>query len=133
MEALHLCLRGRRPDPATRSPVESPSYYGLLQLIERPGDEGVRDPANARGTGLDLELLEDYAWSGSESGLAWQVTNFSNPIGSRMPDASKQALLSRSPGAPREVPLIEDDISTAISASAKRARAPPRPSTGRAW
>ncbi len=105
MEALHLCLRAVAR-PGDTIAVESPSYYGLLQLIESLGMKAFEIPANA-GTGLDLELLET-ALVRQRIRACLAVTNFSNPIGSRMPDASKQALVAML--ARREIPLIEDDI-----------------------
>jgi DNA-binding transcriptional MocR family regulator len=105
MEAVHLCLRAVA-GPGDTIAVESPAYYGLLQLIESLGMKTIEIPANP-GTGLDLDMLE-VALSQHRIRACLVVTNFSNPIGALMPDAAKRALVRTL--ARREVPLIEDDI-----------------------
>jgi DNA-binding transcriptional MocR family regulator len=105
MEALNLCLRAvaRRGDTVA---IESPAYYGLLQLIEGLGIRAIEIPARPR-SGMDLEALEDVlARHRIKACLA--IPNFNNPLGCAMPDEAKErlvAMLARS-----EVPLIEDDI-----------------------
>jgi DNA-binding transcriptional MocR family regulator len=105
MEALHLCLRAvaRAGDTVV---VESPAYYGLLQLIEGLGMRALEVPAHPRD-GMDLAALED-ALRQHRVKACLAVPNFSNPLGSAMPDENKRelvAMLGR-----RGVPLIEDDI-----------------------
>lgn len=105
MEALHLCLRvvARRGDTIA---VESPSYYGLLQLIESHGIRAIEIPAHPR-TGMDLDVLED-ALARHRIKAVLAIPNFSNPLGSLMPDEAKERLVGML--ARREIPLIEDDI-----------------------
>jgi DNA-binding transcriptional MocR family regulator len=105
MEALHLCLRAVARAGDTIA-VESPGYYGLLQLIEGLGMKALEIPALA-GSGLDLEILEQ-ALRRHRIKACLVVTNFSNPVGALMPDGSKRALVQML--ARREIPLIEDDI-----------------------
>ena len=105
MEALHLCLRAVAGAGDTIV-VESPGYYGLLQLIEGLGMRALEIPANP-GTGLDLDLLEQ-ALRRHRVKACLVVTNFSNPTGGLMPDDAKRALVQML--AKREIPLIEDDI-----------------------
>ena len=105
MEALHVCLRAVAKSGDTIV-VESPAYYGLLQLIESLEMRALEIPANP-GTGMDLEALED-ALRKHRVRACLAVPNFSNPLGSLMPDASKKALVQML--ARREIPLIEDDI-----------------------
>jgi DNA-binding transcriptional MocR family regulator len=105
MEALHLCLRAVAKDGDTIV-VESPAYYGVLQLIESLGMRALEIPSNA-GTGIDLELLDD-ALRRHRVKACLVVTNFSNPLGSLMPDEAKRELVRML--ARRDVPLIEDDI-----------------------
>jgi DNA-binding transcriptional MocR family regulator len=105
MEALHLCLRAVASAGDTIA-VESPSYYGLLQLIEALGMRALEIPANP-GTGLDLDAL-DQSLKRHRVKACLAVTNFSNPVGALMPDESKRALVEML--ARREIPLIEDDI-----------------------
>ena len=105
MEALTLCLRAvaRAGDTVA---VESPAYYGLLQLIESLGIKALEIPAHARH-GMDLDALDD-ALARHRIKAVLATPNFSNPLGSAMPDEAKERLvvtLGR-----REIPLIEDDI-----------------------
>lgn len=104
-EALALSLQtvARRGDIIA---VESPTYFSVLRLIERMGMLAVEidtDPA----TGLCLEALEN-AIDTMDVQAVLTVPNFSNPIGSLMPEDKKRdlvALLER-----HGIPLIEDDI-----------------------
>jgi DNA-binding transcriptional MocR family regulator len=105
MEALHLCLRAVAVAGDTIA-VESPSYYGILQLVESLGMRALEIPSHAR-TGIDLGELA-LALRRHKVKACVVVTNFSNPLGALMPDDAKRELyriLTQ-----REVPLIEDDI-----------------------
>lgn len=105
MEALHLCLRAVA-NAGDTVVVESPAYYGLLQLIESLEMRALEVPAHPRD-GLDLSALDDALRTQRVSACLC-VPNFSNPLGSAMPDAAKKELvrmLSR-----HGTPLIEDDI-----------------------
>jgi DNA-binding transcriptional MocR family regulator len=86
--------------------VESPAYYGALQLIESLGMRALEVPANP-GTGIDLGLLE-AALRQPRVKACLLVTSFSNPLGALMPDEAKRELVRML--ARREIPLIEDDI-----------------------
>jgi DNA-binding transcriptional regulator YhcF (GntR family) len=105
MEALHLCLRAvaRAGDTIV---VESPAYYGVLQLIESLEMRALEIPSNA-GTGIDLGLL-DTALRQQRVKACLVVTSFSNPSGALMPDDAKRELVKML--ARRDIPLIEDDI-----------------------
>ena len=105
MEALHLCLRAvaRAGDTIV---VESPAYYGVLQLIESLEMRALEIPSNA-GTGIDLGML-DAALRRQRVKACLVVTNFSNPSGALMPDDAKRELVKML--ARRDIPLIEDDI-----------------------
>ena len=105
MEALHLCLRAvaRAGDTIV---VESPAYYGVLQLIESLEMRALEVPSNA-GTGIDLGLL-DTALRHQRVKACLVVTSFSNPSGALMPDDAKRELVKML--ARRDIPLIEDDI-----------------------
>src|SRR5262249_1327135 len=56
MEGVHLCLRAVAQAGDTVA-VESPAFYGLLQLIESLGIKVIEIPAHPR-TGIDLEVLD---------------------------------------------------------------------------
>jgi DNA-binding transcriptional MocR family regulator len=105
MEALHLCLRAVA-NAGDTIVVESPSYYGILQLVESLGMRALEIPSNP-GTGIDLALL-DLALRQHKAKACVVVTNFSNPLGALMPEEAKRELYRVL--AHRDVPLIEDDV-----------------------
>ncbi len=117
MEALHLCLRAvaRHGDTIL---VESPAYYGVLQLIESLGMRVLEVPSNA-GTGVDLARLQD-ALRQHPVRACLLVPTFSNPLGALMPDDAKRELVRML--ARHEVPLIEDDIYGDLGFDAARPR-----------
>jgi DNA-binding transcriptional MocR family regulator len=105
MEALNLCLRA----VATAGDIiaiESPAFYGTLQIIESLGMKALEIPTDPRD-GIVLEALAS-AIRRQEVKACLFVTNFGNPLGSCMPEANKRALVELL--ARREIPLIEDDI-----------------------
>jgi DNA-binding transcriptional MocR family regulator len=105
MEALHLCLRAVT-QPGDTIVVESPTYYGVLQLIESMGLRALEVPVNP-GTGIDLGALRD-AIHQHRIAACLVTANFSNPLGALMSDAAKRELVEML--AKREIPLVEDDI-----------------------
>lgn len=121
-EALHLCLRAvaKRGDTIA---VESPTYFGVLQLIEVLGMRVCEIPTYPKeGVCLD-ELAERL--DGCRVKACVFMTSFSNPLGSCMPDAKKERLVQLL--AAREIPLIEDDIFGSL------AYAPNRPRTAKSF
>lgn len=104
-EALNLCLRAvSRPGDTVA--VESPAYYGVLQNIESLGLRALEIPTHPR-TGMDLDALA-AALERQKIAAVMAVANFSNPVGSCMPDESKERLVQLL--ARHQLPLIEDDI-----------------------
>jgi len=105
MEAVQLSLLAvaRQGDAIA---IESPAYFGTLQLIEALGLKAVEIPSCPR-EGMDLDALE-RALKARRVAAVLAVTNFSNPLGCRMPDENKERLVAML--ASREVPLIEDDL-----------------------
>jgi DNA-binding transcriptional MocR family regulator len=104
-EALNLCLLAvaRRGDTVA---IESPAFFGILQMLEAHGLKALEIPGDPRD-GMRLDSLE-AGLRRHRVAAVLAVTNFSNPLGSCMPDANKEKLvgmLSR-----REIPLIEDDV-----------------------
>lgn len=105
LEALNLCLLAVAK-PGDSVIVESPTFYGALQALERIGLRAVEVPTHPR-EGVDLGALES-ALIKHQPKACWLMTNFQNPLGSLMPDEKKRdlvALLTR-----HDVPLIEDDV-----------------------
>lgn len=86
--------------------IESPTFYGLLQVIESLGLEAVEIPAIPQ-TGMSLEALE-LALSRWPVKACVVTPNFSNPLGCTMPDENKKRLAKMLKA--RGVVLIEDDI-----------------------
>jgi DNA-binding transcriptional MocR family regulator len=124
-EALNLALRAVA-EPGETVAIESPCYYGILQIIENMGFKAVEIPTDPE-EGLCLSSLAS-ALKRHDVKAVVSVSNFNNPLGSCMPEEKKKelvALLTR-----RKVPLIEDDI-YGTSTSARRGPSPRRPSTVR--
>lgn len=104
-EAVGLCLRALC-QPGDTVAIESPIYYGVLQAIEMQGLKALEIPTHPR-SGISLEALERaLAQNGVKACLV--IPNYSNPIGSLMPDENKQRLVEML--AARGIPLIEDDV-----------------------
>lgn len=108
MEAINLALRTVAA-PGAVIAVESPTYYGLLQLIEAQGMQALEIPTHARD-GLSVEALA-AALTGPQGAQirACVVTPaFCNPIGALMPEAARQALVALC--RQHRIALIEDDV-----------------------
>lgn len=104
-EALTLALQTvTRPGDIVA--LESPTFYGLLQVVDALGLKALEIPTHPR-TGLSLDALQ-LALEQWPVKACVAVTNFSNPLGHCMSDGQKQALVELT--ARYNVPLIEDDI-----------------------
>ena len=103
-EALALCLRAitKAGDIVA---IESPTFYGHLQLIEALGLRALEVPSCC-DKGVSLDALAD-ALKRHAIKACLLVTNVQNPQGSVMPDARKRELVKMLRR--RDVPLIEDD------------------------
>jgi DNA-binding transcriptional MocR family regulator len=105
LEALNLCLVAvARPGDVVA--IESPGFYGALQALERLGLKAVEIPVHPR-EGIDLAALEQ-ALKRHPIKACWFMTQFQNPMGASMSEASKAALVALL--ARHQVPLIEDDV-----------------------
>jgi len=105
MEALNLALRAVTK-PGDVVALESPTYFGILQLIESFGLKALEIPTDPR-TGVSLEALENALERGRVNACMFMPT-VSNPLGSTMPDASKRKLVQLL--ARHDIPLIEDAV-----------------------
>jgi DNA-binding transcriptional MocR family regulator len=117
MEALNLCLRAVAK-PGDAIAIESPAFYGTLQVIESLGMRALEIPTDPRN-GIVLDALAS-ALRRQKIKACLFVLNFSNPLGSCMPDTEKKALVELL--ARREIPLIEDDIYGDLYFAEKRPR-----------
>ncbi|MGQ0543836.1 MAG: aminotransferase-like domain-containing protein [Betaproteobacteria bacterium] len=105
MEALNLALRAvTRPGDLVA--LESPTYYGFLQILQMLGLRALEIPTHPR-TGISLEALE-VALGAHPVKAAIVMPNVSNPIGASMSEAAKKRLVQLLES--RGVPLIEDHI-----------------------
>lgn len=104
-DALHLCLAAVT-QPGDTIAIESPAYFGSLQLAESLGLKVLEVPTHPV-TGVDLEYL-DKAIPRFKIKACLFVTNFNNPLGACMPDSHKQELVRLLEK--YDIPLIEDDI-----------------------
>jgi DNA-binding transcriptional MocR family regulator len=105
MEALVMCLR-TVTKPGDTVAVERPAYFGIYQAIESLGLKVVEvtsDPC----TGPDLDCLQKVIKQFPIKACVF-VPNFSNPLGSCMPDENKMKLVEII--TKHNIPLIEDDI-----------------------
>jgi len=121
MEALQLCLRAATA-PGDTVVVESPTYFGLLQIIRELGLRALEVPSSCTG-GLDLEAFEE-ALNNHPVKAAFVQTNFHNPHGSQMSDEKKRRLAGLA--AQYRVAVIEDDIYSDLTW-----RGAPRPATAK--
>ncbi len=110
IEALNIALRAVA-QPGDTIAVESPTYYGLLQVLESLGLRALEIPTSPR-TGISIEAL-DLAFQTHDNIKAVVVMpTFHNPLGSVMPDEDKQRLVELCER--QHVALIEDDTYGAL-------------------
>ncbi len=105
MGALSFCLMALTERGDTIA-VESPVYFGILQLARSLGLNVVELPTHP-ADGLEIDALKPYLEKGKLKACI-VVSNFNNPLGSCMPSAHKKALVELVEK--YDVPLIEDDL-----------------------
>ncbi|NEX64620.1 aminotransferase-like domain-containing protein [Noviherbaspirillum galbum] len=111
IEALNLALRAVT-QPGDTVAVESPTFYGLLQILESLGLRALEIPTSAT-TGLSIEALELAVRAYGNIKAVVVVPHLQNPTGSIMPDAHKQRLVRLCEQ--QAIPLIEDDTYSALA------------------
>ncbi|WP_298609465.1 PLP-dependent aminotransferase family protein [uncultured Thiothrix sp.] len=104
-EALSISLKAITK-PGDVVAIESPSFYGLMQMLNALGLKALEIPTHpTEGISLDaLELALDQ-WPVR---AILVVPSFSNPLGGSMSDENKQRLLKLAQT--YDLPIIEDDI-----------------------
>ncbi len=105
MEALSLCLKAIT-QPGDAVAIESPTYFGIFQVMESLGLKVVEVPTDP-ASGVDLNYLENAITRFGVKACLF-VCNFNNPLGSCMADTKKKQLVELL--ARKDIPLIEDDI-----------------------
>ena len=114
-EALTLALRAVT-QPGDVVAIESPTFYGLLQVMDSLGLEALEIPTDPReGISLDALALALERWPVKACVV---VPNYSNPLGYCMSDANKHRLVEMLTS--RQVPLIEDDVYGDLGFGAQR-------------
>lgn len=96
--------------------LESPAFYGLLQIIDALGLKALEIPTHPE-QGLSLEALE-LALDKWPVKACVLVSNFSNPLGCSLPTERKAALVALL--SQRNVPLVEDDIYGELAFASQR-------------
>lgn len=84
--------------------VESPIYFGILQVAHAMGLNVIELPTHPL-TGVDLDALKKVL---SKIKACCFIPNFSNPLGSLMPEVNKITLVRMLTD--HDIPLIEDDL-----------------------
>ena len=105
IEALNLALRAVAQAGDTIA-VESPTFYGLLQVLESLGLRALEIPTSPQ-SGISLEALELAADTYGDIKAVVVVPHLQNPLGSVMPDSHKERLVRLCEE--RGIALIEDD------------------------
>jgi DNA-binding transcriptional MocR family regulator len=107
-EAMNIAIRAVA-EPGATIAVESPAYFGILQIIESFGMKAL-EIATHPTDGLSLTALEQAlgAREGNAIKACVVVSSFSNPIGATLSDDNKKALVRLCHRF--KIALIEDDI-----------------------
>lgn len=105
MEALVFCLRAVTK-PGDTVAIESPTYFGIFNIMLSLDLKVLEIPVDAE-KGIDIDYLAQ-AMDKFDIKACLFVTNFSNPVGSCMPDERKQQLVELITR--KQIPVIEDDI-----------------------
>lgn len=111
-EALTLAVQSiaKRGDIVA---VESPAFYGLLQVLNSMGIKALEIPTDP-DTGMSLDALQ-LALEQWDVKACIVIPNISNPLGSIMPNANKQALVELANH--YDIALIEDGIYSELNNS----------------
>ncbi|MES2455731.1 MAG: PLP-dependent aminotransferase family protein [Bacteroidota bacterium] len=105
MNALSYCLLALT-SPGDTVAIESPAYFGILQLAKGMGLRVLELPTNAV-TGIEIDALKK-AITQQKIKVCLLVSNFNNPCGSSMPATHKKEVVKLLEH--HHIPLIEDDI-----------------------
>ncbi len=110
IEALNLALRAVT-QPGDIVAVESPTFYGLLQVLETLGLRALEIPTSPQ-TGISLEALELASQAYPNIKALVVVPTLQNPLGCTMPETHRAKLVEFCAGL--DIPLIEDDTYSAL-------------------
>jgi DNA-binding transcriptional MocR family regulator len=93
--------------------VESPTYFGILEMIESLGMQSLPVPSTCR-LGLDLDVLEKSLRK-FHVAACLLIPSFGNPNGACMTQERRERLAGML--AKDRIPLIEDDFSASTARS----------------
>lgn len=110
LEALTLALRcvANRGDIIA---IESPTYFGVLQVIESLGMKALEISTNVN-SGVVVSALEQ-ALSNRQIKACMLMPSFNNPTGATMSEASKRQVVTLLEK--HQIPIIEDDVYGSLS------------------
>ena len=117
MDAMNLAIRAVA-SPGDTILVESPTYFGLLQMIESLGMQAISVPATC-DRGIDLDVFERTIAT-HEVTACILIPSFGNPHGANLSDEKREALVGIS--AKKGIPIIENDIYGELSFDDNRPR-----------
>lgn len=103
MNAIFNCLFAVTK-PGDTVAIETPVYFGTIQVAKSLGLNVIEIPTHPI-TGIDLDALKKVLLKVK---VCCFTTNFSNPLGSLMPDEHKKELVRML--TEKNIPLIEDDL-----------------------
>lgn len=103
LNALFYCLI-TVTNPGDTIAIESPVYFGVLQMIKSLGLQIIELPTHPI-TGIAIEDLKKVL---PKIKACCLISNFNNPLGSCMPDENKKELVQLL--SLHDIPLIEDDL-----------------------
>ena len=92
-------------NPGDLVAVESPCYFGVLQILQELGLRAIEIPADPQ-TGIDLDALKDALEQNSIK-VIFVNSNCNNPLGCTIPEEKKEKIARLTEE--YNVPLIEDD------------------------
>jgi DNA-binding transcriptional MocR family regulator len=103
LESISLCLRAVT-QPGDVVALESPSYYGFLEILESLNLRALEIPTHPRH-GISLDALQ-LAFDTQPVKAVLAVPTLSNPVGASLPLAERKRLAAMV--AAQGIPLIED-------------------------
>lgn len=118
LDGIVMCLRAVT-QPGDVVALESPTYFGLLEILEHLGLRALEIPTHPRD-GLALDALQ-FAFETQPVKAVLVVPTLSNPLGSCMPTAERRRLARMA--AEHDVPVIEDVIYNDLCEHEERRRA----------
>lgn len=117
-EAIVLCLRAVT-QPGDVVALESPTYFGLLEILRLLGLRALEIPTHPRH-GIAIDALQ-FALETQPVKALLVVPTLSNPLGASMPLPERRRLAQLA--AERGLPVVEDAIYNDLSEHADRRRA----------